>query len=525
MHMAEVSYSQRFAPPVVDLQASDSDRARLLFRLAMAFGALALASAGVLIGLALVNMVPEQLFIPALIAALFAGAVVLCTIWLARTNQRAATNTFLYGIVLYVSLAIYLVSGVTGPAFLVYLIPVMAAGLFGKARDSVRLFLITLICYVALALLQSFELTVLAPATDGLSATIIFVVGYLSVGGMLTYMGMLWSNTTGHLVYQAQDQSEALLRSNEKLIEKNFQQVELGSELSAAAAELLAASHQQASGATEQASAVSQVSTTIEELGSTARQIAIAAEQVAEAAQQTLENLSEGQDAVDRSIQAMERIRHRVQDVSTRVLSLGERSQQIGEIIDLINDLSDETHLLALNAAIEAAGAGEHGRRFAVVAAEVKSLANRALAAAKEVKGVIAEIQQATNAAVLAAEEGGKEVERGVELAHSAGQVMDSIVMVAERTAQSGAEINLATAQQQSASEQVVETMREVADVARQTASGARQMADSAQMLTAIAERLHGIVYESPHAALPKMYTAEIDERLRHLSHQKDSRD
>jgi methyl-accepting chemotaxis protein len=100
---------------------------------------------------------------------------------------------------------------------------------------------------------------------------------------------------------------------------------------------------------------------------------------VAEAGQQTLENLSSGQDAVDASIQAMERIRSRVQDVSSRVLSLGERSQQIGEIIDLIDDISDETHLLALNAAIEAAGAGEYGRRFAVVAAEVKSLANRTL--------------------------------------------------------------------------------------------------------------------------------------------------
>ncbi len=479
-------------------------------------------SGGVLIGLALFGILPGQLFLPALLSALLAGAVIACTIWLARNNQRAATITFLYGIVLYVSMTIYLVNGVAGPAFLVYLIPVMAAGLFGKARDSIRLFLVALGCYVGLALLESFDVLTPAPAPSGMGATITFVVGFLSVGGLLTYMTMLWSNITTRLINQAQEQSEALLRSNEKLIEKNFQQVELGSELSAAAAELLAASHQQASGATEQASAVSQVSTTIEELGSTARQIAIAAEQVAEAAQQTLENLSEGQDAVDRSIQAMERIRNRVQDVSTRVLSLGERSQQIGEIIDLINDLSDETHLLALNAAIEAAGAGEHGRRFAVVAAEVKSLANRALAAAKEVKGVIAEIQQATNAAVLAAEEGGKEVERGVELAHSAGQVMDSIVMVAERTAQSGAEINLATAQQQSASEQVVETMREVADVARQTASGARQMADSAQMLTAIAERLHGIVYESPQAMLPRMYTAEIDERLRHLSAAKD---
>jgi methyl-accepting chemotaxis protein len=214
---------------------------------------------------------------------------------------------------------------------------------------------------------------------------------------------------------------------------------------------------------------------------------------VAQAAQQTLENLSNGQIAVDESIQAMERIRQRMQDISTRVLGLGERSQQIGEIIDLIDDISDETHLLALNAAIEAAGAGEHGRRFSVVAAEVKNLANRTLAAAKEVKGVIVEIRQATNSAVLAAEEGGKEVEMGADLAYRAGQVMDTILMMAERTAQSASEIGMATAQQQSASEQVVEAMREIADVARQSASGARQMADSSAMLTAIADRLHGI--------------------------------
>ena len=132
---------------------------------------------------------------------------------------------------------------------------------------------------------------------------------------------------------------------------------------------------------------------------------------------------------------------------------------------------------------------------------------------------MIAEIQQATNSAVLAAEEGGKEVERGVELAHSAGQVMDAIVMVAERTAQSGAEISLATAQQQSASEQVVETMREIADVARQTAAGSRQMAESAQMLTAIAERLHGIVYEAPRADTPRSTLQEIDERMHSISY------
>jgi methyl-accepting chemotaxis protein len=98
---------------------------------------------------------------------------------------------------------------------------------------------------------------------------------------------------------------------------------------------------------------------------------------------------------------------------------------------------------------------------------------------------------------VLAAEEGGKEVEKGAELSYGAGQAMDTILMMAERTAQSAAEIGMATAQQQSASEQVVEAMREIAEVARQAAAGARQMAESSAMLTAIADRLHGITQQN----------------------------
>jgi methyl-accepting chemotaxis protein len=522
--MLDVAHSRAFARTIAEMQGGNLDRPRLLQRLALAFGLCTLLIGLVLIVMILWGSIASQVLPPLLVQIALSGLVAVGTFWLVRKgNYKPATQIFFYGSVFSISVAIYTFGGVAGPIFGAYLIPIIAAGLLGKAGDGARLFVVSLACYTLLALIQI--LAQVEPAlrlTDPTGQMIFYVIVFGVVGALLAYMAMLWSSTTAKLIKQAHEQSEALLGSNEKLLEKNIQQVELGSELSAAASELLAASHQQASGATEQASAVSQVSTTIEELGSTARQIAIAAEQVAEAAQQTLENLSEGQDAVDRSIQAMERIRNRMQDVSTRVLSLGERSQQIGEIIDLINDLSDETHLLALNAAIEAAGAGEHGRRFAVVAAEVKSLANRALAAAKEVKGVIAEIQQATNAAVLAAEEGGKEVERGVELAHSAGQVMDAIVMVAERTAQSGAEISLATAQQQSASEQVVETMREVADVARQTAAGSRQMSESAQMLTAIAERLHGIVYEAPQTSLSKSYFHEVDERMHAMNNHKE---
>jgi len=512
--------SSRFDRTVADMNGSEHDRTRLLGRLAICLGMAALLASIAQIVLWLFGMIVSPYFVPVTIASvLLVCAIAAATYWLTQQRRfKLATNLFLYTTVAYVTLLIYLIGGVGGPMFVVYLIPIMAAGLFSKIGDGVRIFAIAFICYGLLALLQSQDLIAPIVPLNTTGRAIVALVTFATAGGMLAYIATLWSGSTAHFVAQSGEQSEALYHSNQKLLEKNIQQIELGSELSTAAAQLLAASHQQASGATEQASAVSEVSTTIEELGSTARQIAIAAEQVAEASGQTLENLSEGQDAVDNSIQAMERIRGRVQDVSTRVLNLGERSQQIGEIIDLINDLSDETHLLALNAAIEAAGAGEHGRRFAVVAAEVKSLANRALAAAKEVKGVIAEIQQATNAAVLAAEEGGKEVERGVVLAHSAGQVMNNIVMVAERTAQSSAEISLATAQQQSASEQVVETMREIADVARQTAAGSRQMAESAQMLTAIAERLHGIVYEHPRETVARSAMDEIDERMYSLT-------
>lgn len=407
---------------------------------------------------------------------------------LRRGHTSLSGRVLFYGMLLCSAFAAFLLGGATGPLAMLFFIPVVSAGLLGCGRDSLHVAVAAIVTYLALV---SAELAGLyQPIT---APTLAYVSTFAVTGAFLAAMAWLSGRDLVRVVAQSQERAEELLTKTEQLIEKNIQQVELGSELAAAAQELQVASQQQASGATEQASAVSQVSTTIEELGSTARQIAQSADHVAQAAQQTLENLSSGQDAVDESIQAMERIRGRVSDVTTRVLGLGERSQQIGEIIDLIDDISDETHLLALNAAIEAAGAGEHGRRFAVVAAEVKSLANRTLTAAKEVKGVIAEIRQATSAAVLAAEEGSKEVERGSELAHRAGQIMDNIVMVAERTAQSAAEIGLATAQQQSASEQVVETMREIAEVARQTAMGSRQMAESAATLTAIADRLHGI--------------------------------
>lgn len=466
------------------------DNERLLRMMILGLSAIVTLFWLAIVSLSLLNLVVQGYIAGATIAtipALLASGV--AYLLLQRGRRAAAGRVLFYGLVLNCTLAAFLFGGTSGPFILFYALPVVAAGLLGDGTDSLPVGMLALLGYLLIFIVENLPGGYVSPITNRW----VFLAAFSTTGLGMMLLAYVSGRSLAQAVKQSQERAEELLIKTEQLMEKNIQQVELGSELAVSATQMQATSQQQASGAAEQASAVSQVSTTIEELGSTARQIAQASEHVALAAQQTLENLSEGQHAVDESIQAMERIRQRMADVSGRVLSLGERSQQIGEIIDLIDDISDETHLLALNAAIEAAGAGEHGRRFAVVAAEVKSLANRTLAAAKEVKGVIAEIRQATSSAVLAAEEGSKEVERGVELAHRAGQVMDNIVMVAERTAQSAAEIGLATAQQQSASEQVVETMREIAEVARQSASAARQTADSSATLTAIANRLHGV--------------------------------
>jgi methyl-accepting chemotaxis protein len=147
-----------------------------------------------------------------------------------------------------------------------------------------------------------------------------------------------------------------------------------------------------------------------------------------------------------------------------------------------------------LNAAVESAGAGGAvGERFGVVASEVKKLAQRSAAATREVRGIIAQVQAATNAAVMATEDGLKETEKGVEVAHQSGDANEDIIQMVERTAALANAISLATQQQRTASEQVVATMREIAAGTRASAAGSQQAAGAAGELNAIALELRAV--------------------------------
>ncbi len=179
------------------------------------------------------------------------------------------------------------------------------------------------------------------------------------------------------------------------------------------ASELQAAANQQTTGAKEQVASMTEISTTIKELLSTAKQIAESAQGVARIAENTTGAARGGDETVGRSQSEIAAIRKQVDLVVEHMLDLGKKSQQIGSILEIINELAEQTNILAINATIEAAGAGEAGKRFSVVADEIRKLADRVGGSTKEIRGLIDQVRSAVAAAVMATESGSKAVDAG----------------------------------------------------------------------------------------------------------------
>jgi len=264
-------------------------------------------------------------------------------------------------------------------------------------------------------------------------------------------------------------------------------------QLSSAANEMMAISAQQASGATQQASAVQEVTTTSEEIAITAKMITANARSVEAVAEDTTRNGNDGRGDVVNAIDGMGKVRIQVQSIAKSMVELGDNSQKIGGIVEIIDEISDQTNLLALNAAIEAAGAGEAGKRFAIVAQEVKRLADRTVEATRQIKGLIGEIQRATNNTIMVTEEGTKAVDSASCLVDKVQFSFASIMATAQETSRTAKEITLSTQQQTSACEQMAETMSEVRDVAQQVALSANETEKAIAEILELAERLRDI--------------------------------
>jgi methyl-accepting chemotaxis protein len=179
--------------------------------------------------------------------------------------------------------------------------------------------------------------------------------------------------------------------------------------------------------------------------------------------------------AVTETIKGMQRIRSAVQSTAKKIKGLGERSLEIGAIIEVINEIATQTNLLALNAAIEAARAGEQGKGFAVVADEVRKLAERAARATKDITGLIKGIQVETSEAVTVMEEGTREVEEGTRLADQAGAALREIEQIVKQAAAVVTDITHAAREQAKGTESVVTSMDAISRVTRETTDGIQE--------------------------------------------------
>jgi methyl-accepting chemotaxis protein len=250
-------------------------------------------------------------------------------------------------------------------------------------------------------------------------------------------------------------------------------------------------------GSVEQAaSRCREVASAMTEMSASASEVAQQAREASKAAEESRQVASAGGQTVETSIQGMQRIQESVTRSSQCVDELGERSEDIGRMIQIINDIADQTNLLALNAAIEAARAGEHGRGFAVVADEVRKLADRTQKATAEIAQSIKLIQDQTKDAVNAMQDGGEQVRTGAELSAKAGEDLQRIVKSAGNVTTMVGTIATAAAEQSSTTEQVSRALEEIARVTGDTQQSTRDSLEAIQTLNAKAEQLAKLIRE-----------------------------
>lgn len=259
-------------------------------------------------------------------------------------------------------------------------------------------------------------------------------------------------------------------------------------------AELQSAANQQASGARESSTAMSEITTTISELLATSRQIAESAQRVAHIAEETSAAARAGDQTVQKTHDSVNGIKHQVDLIVTHMLDLGKKSQQIGGILEIINELAEQTNILAINATIESAGAGDSGKRFSVIADEIRKLADRVGGSTKEIRALIEEIRAAVNATVMATEGGTKAVDFGARQFVEVTSALDQITNLLGTTTEAAREIELSTKQQSTAVEQVNVAVSNVAKATKETEASANQTLQTATQLSGLSRELTRLI-------------------------------
>ncbi len=261
-----------------------------------------------------------------------------------------------------------------------------------------------------------------------------------------------------------------------------------------AADEINGAVSAQAAASSEMSSSVAEISATMEELSSSSTMIADHSKAVVQVAAGTLDGSRKGTEAMELVLDRMNDISADSKNNLQEIVELGTKSQEIGKVMDIINTVAYQTKLIAFNAALEAASAGEAGKRFSVVASEIRRLADSVSASTEEITSKIVEIQSSISRLVLSSEKGAKGIAAGSAASSATAERLGDIFDAATQASTAAEQISLSTQQQKMASSQVVVALREIVTASSDTASSVHRISQISQEMSGLSARLDRLV-------------------------------
>ncbi len=364
----------------------------------------------------------------------------------------------------------------------------LSSAQYSSAGNTFKMVLIVSALVFLAAVVLSFGITlimksiILAPITDT-----IHVIEDVAQGDLTRRINIVADDEIGGMAKQFNAFAD-------KLHSTISQVAESSNEVLSAANTLDTATTYMATGVEEAAMQINSVASASEEMSKTTSEIAHNCVVAVKSSEQASSSANTGQAVIDETIRVMNRINDRVKDSAEVIKNLGVRSDQIGEIVGLINDIADQTNLLALNAAIEAARAGEQGRGFAVVADEVRKLAERTSDATKEISETIQAMQTETKKAVSSMEEGVTEVATGTTEAAKSGTALEEILLQINKVTSEINQIAVASEEETSATDEIAANIQQISIAMQETAARIQDNAKASSQLADLSKKLQGMV-------------------------------
>lgn len=263
-----------------------------------------------------------------------------------------------------------------------------------------------------------------------------------------------------------------------------------------ASSEIAGAVENQAATSSQMSSSVAEITSTMEELSASSTQIAEHSKSVVEIANQTWENSKRGSEAMQTALDRMGDIRNDNESSLREIVELGSKSKEISKVMEIINAIADQTKLIAFNAAIEASSAGEAGKRFSVVAQEIRRLADSVTDSTGEIENKVQEIQDSISRLVITSEKGASTIAAGMDASANSAQRLGELVNAASHTSSAAQQISLSTQQQKTASNQVVVALREIVTASSHTAQSIGRISQISHDMTSMSAELSTLVQQ-----------------------------